>query len=209
MLRTLSNFMVCQVVLPPFAHNPTVRRLPDGTGFVIFFIGDGSSAGYPNCTNGTFPENLARRSSAPISGGDIHVIHASSVYGPWSAPLQVMFNDTSGGEWSPGGGTNPAPHIDADGTVTLALQRGFVATPGKELLGVARAPKWNAPYVMITPQPVKPQEWFCVAGTGEDPFLWRSKRGWHLIYHGMCPSGLLEVRHPSPWSPTAGAPVHA
>ena len=66
---------------------------------------------------------------------------------------------------------------------------------------------------MITLQPVKPEEWsaprarahtrsvlmhmhcrFCVAGTGEDPFLWRSARGWHMLYHGMCPSGVWQVQ---------------
>jgi hypothetical protein len=35
---------------------------------------------------------------------------------------------------------------------------------------------------------------FCVAGTGEDPFLWRSARGWHMLYHGMCPSGVWQVQ---------------
>ena len=68
--------------------------------------------------------------------------------------------------------------------------------------GVARAAAFDAPYTMITLQPVKPEEWsaprarahthsvlmhmhcrFCVAGTGEDPFLWRSARGWHMLYH--------------------------
>ena len=32
-------FAFKQVVRAPFAHNPTIRRLPKGGGFVIFFIG--------------------------------------------------------------------------------------------------------------------------------------------------------------------------
>jgi hypothetical protein len=31
--------------------------------------------------------------------------------------------------------SNPSPHIDDDGSVTLALQRCYKADPGKELLG--------------------------------------------------------------------------
>jgi hypothetical protein len=87
--------------------------------------------------------------------------------------------------------------VAADGTVTLALQRGFDApgSAGKELLGVARASSWRGPFAMLTEGPVAPEKWFCLAGTGEDPFLWRSARGWHMVFHGMCPTGLFQAHY--------------
>ena len=27
------------------------------------------------------------------------------------------------------------------------------------------------------------------------PFMWRSKRGWHVIYHGMCPTGVFQAHY--------------
>jgi hypothetical protein len=93
------------------------------------------------------------------------VVYSQTVDGKWTAPLQVEFDDgaSTGSRWT-GGGTNPSPHVDENGTVTLAVQRVYNATQGKELLGVARALSWRGPYKMITPSPVKPTEWYCVAG---------------------------------------------
>ena len=34
-------FTFAEVVVPPFAHNPTIRELPNSSGYVLFFIGDG------------------------------------------------------------------------------------------------------------------------------------------------------------------------
>eukprot|EP00656_Telonema_subtile_P009689 TRINITY_DN14573_c0_g3_i2.p1 TRINITY_DN14573_c0_g3~~TRINITY_DN14573_c0_g3_i2.p1 ORF type:complete len:142 (+),score=18.86 TRINITY_DN14573_c0_g3_i2:374-799(+) len=48
---------------------------------------------------------------------------------------------------------------------------------------------------MITPTPVQPEKWFCKAGTGEDPFLWQDSRGWHLVWHGMCPTGVFQAHY--------------
>ena len=215
-------FSFAQTVQLPFAHNPTIRRLPNGTGFVIFFIGGNrvkpnvcnssmssissmrsmsstSSMSNTSSTSSSGQEKHARPASSNsrsgsgsppggLIGGSIHVIFSPTVFGPWSDPIPVEFTnttDTADSQWL-GGGTNPSPHIAADGTVTLALQRTFKANPGKELLGVARAPSWRGPYSMVTPAPIEPQHWYCAAGTGEDPFLWKGRRGGlHVIWHGM------------------------
>jgi hypothetical protein len=34
-------FTFAEVVVPPFAHNPTIRELPNSSGYVLFFIGNG------------------------------------------------------------------------------------------------------------------------------------------------------------------------
>merc|ERR1719378_1776113 len=48
---------------------------------------------------------------------------------------------------------------------------------------------------MLTQIPVAPDHWFCLAGTGEDPFLYKTKRGWHIIFHGMCPTGIFQAHY--------------
>lgn len=192
-----------EVVLAPEAHNPTVRRIPGGNGFVIFFTGAGGSQNVPACANATgyginkVSTHSARSHLTRISGsvsGSVHVTFSVSIYGPWTRPIPVDFEDGNGTDWG-AGFSNPSPHIAEDGTVTLALQRRFNSNPGKELLGVARASSWRGPFRMITPTPVEPEKWYCVAGTGEDPFLWRSTRGWHMIWHGMCPTGVAQAHY--------------
>jgi glycine/D-amino acid oxidase-like deaminating enzyme len=168
-------FVWQEVVRRPFAHNPTIRQLPNGAGYVIFFIG-GNNVSSVDCHNETRDELLlttyANRTPHQLVGGSIHAIHAQSVFGPWSQPVSIEFDDggSNTSAWV-GGGTNPSPVIEADGSVTLAVQREFRASPptggNKELIGVARAKSWRGPYTMITTVPVKPEHPGCVAGTGE------------------------------------------
>jgi len=47
----------------------------------------------------------------------------------------------------------------------------------------------------VTSTPIAPERWYCVAGTGEDPFLWKSSKGLHILFHGMCPSGFLQSHY--------------
>eukprot|EP00940_MAST-03C_sp_MAST-3C-sp2_P000135 g135.t1 len=182
-----------EIVLAPFAHNPTARKLPNNEGIVIYFIGDGNAPreSVKNCTN----SKISAPTERVFSTGSIHAIHGPTVFGPWSDPVAISFDDNNSA-WG-GAVTNPSPHVESDGTVTMALQRAFEANPGKELIGVARANRWTGPFKMITSSPVEPEHWYCVAGTGEDPFLWKTDRGWHMIWHGMCPSGFLESHYAS------------
>ena len=221
-------FSYKQTVRAHFGHNPTIRRLPDGGGFVIYFIGGGGDPTKPtstakdcrrNASGGaggaggaigtggatTAPIGATRETASSSSadntsgarglvGGAIHVIYSASLRGPWSNATQVKFDDGNSTAWN-GGGSNPSPHIGPDGTVTLALQRQFTANKGKELIGVARAASWRGPFTMITTAPIEPEKFYCVAGTGEDPFLWKTRRGWHILWHGMCPTGFLQAHY--------------
>ena len=185
-------YKYAQTVVAPFAHNPTIRRLPNGEGFVIFFIGGNPTT--PASCNAS--EAMADAAPGEIVSGSVHTVTASRIAGPWSSPRPVQFDDAAGSRWT-GGGTNPSPHVAANGTVTLALQRPYNASGsvGKELLGVARASSWRGPFAMLTAAPVDPEKWFCLAGTGEDPFLWRTARGWHMVFHGMCPTGVFQAHY--------------
>ncbi len=161
-------FEYAQTVLEPFGHNPTIRRMPHGAGFLIYFIG-GNNVTSVNCRgNSSHLTANSQQRQQQLVGGSVHVIHSKSLYGPWSAPVQVQFDDENVSAWQ-GGGTNPSPHIGLDGTVTLAVQRQYAPSgSGKELIGVARASSWRGPYKMITPAPIQPEHPGCIAGTGEE-----------------------------------------
>ena len=145
------------VVVQPFAHNPTIRELPNDKGFVIFFIG-GSVSKPVDCRQNRTTHTRSL-SSSTLLGGAIHAVFAPSVEGPWSDPVQITFTQNKSAadsEWGPAV-TNPSPFIHPDGTVTLALQRAYNKNKGKELIGVARSDTdWRGPYTMITSTRLSP-----------------------------------------------------
>jgi hypothetical protein len=74
--------------------------------------------------------------------------------------------------------------------VLLAFQGGYchsvVPGIGEELIGVALAESWDAPYALVTGSPIVPTPPWCLAGLAEDPFLWQGPRGFFMLLHGMC-----------------------
>ena len=188
-------YAFAEVVVAPFAHNPTVRALPDGS-FVLFMIG-GTPATERNCSSSSSSSSSsagisrARASSATDDDpSGIAVSWAPRVTGPWSAPRRVEFSHYNGTQLNCSF-TNPSPHVLANGSVLLAFQGGYchsiIPGVGEENIGVALAPAWGGVYALLTGRPVvQPPPW-CVAGLGEDPFLWQDGAGhFHMLIHGMC-----------------------
>ena len=64
----------------------------------------------------------------------------------------------------------------------LCEQRELPASKGKQLIGVARASSWRGPYTMITPSPIEPERWWCIA---ECSFLSLQRK------HGSTPNAML------------------
>lgn len=117
-------------------------------------------------------------------------------------PVEVdaSLDVASGRPWHPQSGDNPAPWIDpATGNVTvlwrvyseggsgpsqesLCGQKSMAC--GASLIGASVAPSWRGPYTEVRGPdqgPISalqyPEE------ENEDPFLWKTKRGWHAILH--------------------------
>eukprot|EP01059_Diplonema_ambulator_P033486 TRINITY_DN7026_c0_g1_i1.p1 TRINITY_DN7026_c0_g1~~TRINITY_DN7026_c0_g1_i1.p1 ORF type:complete len:421 (+),score=83.33 TRINITY_DN7026_c0_g1_i1:129-1265(+) len=188
-----------EYVVLPFAHNPTIRKLPDGSGYVIYFIG-GNKATPKNCTGAdatTTPQATTTHTTNPPPNSvptSISTAFSRTIYGPWEvSPLYFDAASVNASKYLHTGFTNPSPHFLPDGSLYFAFQAGEV---GKhyELIGIARADTWNSTYKMVTGEPVIPNDpYLCVAGMGEDPFLWEDKYGWHLLIHGMCPSGFINA----------------
>eukprot|EP00729_Bicosta_minor_P015616 gene15616-18303_t len=169
-------FAWAEDIILPFAHNPTVRELPKGGG-------SSSSGGSRGRGRGT------------LYGSGIFASHSPTITGPWSKPVMINFTDAS--PMLSGGGTNPSPHINPDGTVTLAfqMQPNITHDTHWELVGVSTGPSWKGPFTLLSPNPVSAGNPLCVAGTDEDPFLWKSPRGFHMLTHGMCPSGVAQAHY--------------
>ena len=198
----LGPFSYKETIVPAFSHNPTIRKGFDGA-YYLYMIGDGTSTDVPDCTVDDADENTlisdVKRGEAFTTS--IHVTRGESIYGPWSPVSSVEFMDKS--EMLCSGHTNPSPHFNIDGSVYLAFQ----ASPCDQdsphywaLVGVAYAPSWDSPFSLVSPDPVTPHNYskyhpICVAGVDEDPFLWRSDRGFHILTHGMCPSGVRQAHY--------------
>ena len=198
----LGPFTYKEIIVPAFSHNPTVRKGFDGA-YYLYMIGDGTNPDPVDCTNSSTPSKRSLRKreadGAPFPTS-IHVTRAESIYGPWSPVEVINFTDTS--EMLCGGHTNPSPHFNPDGSVYLAFQAGPCDNQyhGWALVGLAKADSWRGPFTLVSPDPVTPHNYSaihpaCVAGVDEDPFLWRSARGFHIITHGMCPSGVRQAHY--------------
>ena len=182
-------FTYAETVVAPFAHNPTVRELPAGGGFLLFMIGGtGPPAAQQDCRRAAGAA-LPQRAPDPDPSG-IAVSWAPSVLGPWTPPRRVEFSHYNGSALLNCAFTNPSPTLLANGSVLLAFQGGYchsiIPGIGEEDIGVALASSWNGTYALVTGAPIAlPPPW-CVAGLGEDPFLYATPRGFHLLIHGMC-----------------------
>ena len=119
----------------------------------------------------------------------ILVSEADSLNGPWSDPelYGILVERGEVDEWDYVV-TNPSPIILENGT-TYMYYRG---TPkywndgergGRrrldlpESVGLAVADHWSGPYVKVSTLPI-------LSVMNEDPFAWRSERGFHLLTHG-------------------------
>ncbi|GMH77068.1 hypothetical protein TrST_g4087 [Triparma strigata] len=191
----LGPFEYKETVVGAFSHNPTIRKSPHDGKYYLFMIGAGDSVDPPDCREDS------QHLSSTLQESSIHVQRADSIYGPWSKPQAVMFSNNS--TYLCNGHTNPSPHFMPDGSVYLAFQADSCGDPTHDtgaMVGLAKSAAWDQPFELTSPDPVTPKDWdplhpVCWAGVDEDPFLWLDKRGFHILTHGMCPSGLRQAHY--------------
>ena len=206
------------LVLPHFAHGPSVRKMPNGNYFMMHL-----GCGYPftpfkNCTRKS--ADAPPPPKAPqCNQFNVSVMTATSLDGPWTGqtsaggkqvflssgprPAKESWYVPSGRQFS-----NPAPHFLANGSILCAYRAD--ARSGGEHVSVALA------------QTADSSNYVDSRGTaavgsynGEDPFLWQDeRRHWHMLMHNM--QGPLGVgshafsRDGVSWSRSATAPyTHA
>jgi len=169
-------------VMTYFSHNPTVVTAPDGT-YLIYHIGGGGGGTNPRtCTNGSTPSSMEISPPPTPQVGGFSILYSNSPNGPWTE-----FSDS--GSTCDGSSTvdgyncgctdNPAPVVTSSGEVFVLSRSWNTNVPLNSLIGVAKANSWKGPY-SHSHNPVFLDE-------NEDPFVYRNKRGYHAIFHGMKP----------------------
>ena len=184
----LGPFSFAEQVHAPFAHNPAPRVDPVTGEVLLFFIGgwtrtpkvcgsgdEGGPATGPASGLGWAPDC----GPPPLNDGcGIHLMTAPSALGPW-AEASARYVNVTGADWACAR-TNPGAWALPNGTVMLALNAGYCHAHDEQI-GLAWAKRGVAGgFSMRETGPA-------IAGghRDEDPFLWRSGRGWHMLVHGL------------------------
>ena len=127
---------------------------------------------------------------------------SKSVYGPWEEKiiLDPWPGLTNRSSWLCQ--TNcPSVVFAPNGTAVMAFRsvqcdRLNSNSTVKEKIAIATAPHWSGPYTIQSKEPVfgwhAPEDWpsSLVYPVGqimsnEDPFIWRTKRGYHMLVHSQ------------------------
>jgi hypothetical protein len=180
------------IAIGTFVHNTFYVRA--GGLHLLYHIGDGQNNAscnpYWTCSNGTTPGGHGLRppspwpaGSCPPSNGGTQVHYSTSLAGPW-----LSFGPVTLGPGGPGGISNPAPLVLANGTVYLmGRTKDSVAPPiAAHNIWLFRAPQWNATYEFVNGTGV---DGSVGVGNGieftEDPVLWEGRRGFHAMFHSQ------------------------
>jgi hypothetical protein len=115
--------------------------------------------------------------------GRIRLAHSESPDGPWhSLPMPVLqpqATESGNGSWD-AFTTNAAPALLKDGSVLLVYRGSNVCCDAA--IGLAKADSWGGEYARLN----KGQPLF--TDHAEDPFIYKGRRGWHIVTHAMPPS---------------------
>ena len=180
-------YIAQDTVMPPFSHNPTAVRAPDGT-VLIYHIGCGTlNKGITpclDCTNGASGKSCKGTGEAVACNTtttNILYLNASTqssdptLKGPWNQ-LNAPFtpSPTMG---SPYQVDNPTVTFFQNGSL-LMLGRGGDLHHEAQSDGVITAQSWRGPYIMHT------KVGDAQSPEVEDPFVWQDKRGnFHALFH--------------------------
>lgn len=159
-------------------HNPHIIK--HGDTYVLFYTG--STNPLPDAAPGQPLQLDDLRVLAARAGKRVGIATSKSVFGPWErrdAPILA----TRPGKFDSFLTSNPAPCIQEDGSVLLIYKaRQYEGnTHGKMTIGAAWAEHYDAPFRILSEDPVFPPSLFHL----EDPFIWKTESGYNLIAKDM------------------------
>ncbi len=192
-----------EVILPSFAHNVKPFRAPDGT-WLIYFIGRVNNSTATCINAGDAGGVTGTPSIVPhVTAGPIMVASAKAVNAPaeeWTihGPLVDSY------DWHTA--TNPTVvfgSANSPATTTMVVSRGWRHLHSQDLWKtnmVMRAPHWSGPFGNVT------QGYNDSIHNGEDPDIFRTKRGWHMLNHniGLASTRIWFSKNGVHWQPAHG-----
>jgi hypothetical protein len=167
-------------------QNPPIPR--SGDTFLVFSTGP-TYVGEPPAPGSPEPEGSGRPTLAR-NKQRIGLATATSPWGPWKRPGAPIIDAGSGrgGDGGESGDphdplftTNAAPLVQPDGSV-LVVYKGRSRSDDKMRHWLARAKRWDAPYVRVREEPIFPEE---TADRVEDPYLWFAGGQYHALVHDV------------------------
>ena len=178
------------------AHNP--RILKEGDTYYLIYMGSTHPFDTPTAEQLTLesPWCIVARSNKRVG-----IAKSKSLYGPWTR-LDEPILKTKPNTFYSFLTSNPSPIVEEDGSVTMIFKaREYIGNDkySDMALGIAKAKHIEGPYeVQNSNQPI-----FQVNGQGEaeDPFLWKDKDGYHIIFKDHVGKYTIEAK--------AGAMAHS
>lgn len=166
-----------QVAIPAEIENVHASVAPDGTR--LLFYGDHQYT-FPNQTcTGSNTTQTARAHGNPNMG-------CGGPYPRKVTRMGIAFSGPNATTWQYHFPTydeslngflplvNPSPFFLPNGTLLLAFR--FNGGPGGESNALAASDDWRGPYRLISAAATPGEK-------GEDPFLWKNQRGYHMLFH--------------------------
>lgn len=159
-------------------HNPSIAK--HGDRYLLYYMG--STHPFADVEP---EEELSLQDPRVIvarSNKRVGLATAPTVFGPWTR-LDAPIIHTRPGKFDSFLTSNPAPCVHEDGSVLLMYKaRAYEGhVHGRMTIGVAKAEHYLGPYRVMSEDPVLPPEKFHI----EDPFIWKSEKGYELIAKDM------------------------
>lgn len=162
------------------AHNPSIQK--HGDTYVLFYVG--STHPYARVPHDGSLNQLSYQWICARSNKRIGIATSKSITGPWlrrDAPILDVRADAYDNFFT----SNPAPCINPDGSCLLIYKtRSYLKAPfasdetfGAMALGAAYAPRYDGAYQRLTDKPL----FDIKQGVLEDPFIWRTEKGYAMI----------------------------
>jgi len=166
----MGPFKKADIIVPALAHNVKPFRAPDGT-YLIFYVGP-ITGEVQDCTS----DVLSAGPKPKEAGGPVMIASASrpdasadewELHGPMTDSV----------EWH--SATNPSPVFLPNGSVLLYVSRRWTFDDGSAGKNnwIMMADSWRGPYRNVT------QSFDDALDTGEDPHVFKTKRGFHMLNH--------------------------
>eukprot|EP01050_Picozoa_sp_SAG11_P013451 SAG11_NODE_1573_length_4664_cov_3.235487_3_plen_395_part_00 len=146
----------------------------------------------PNCTAPNWGKSCGPKMAGPTAdlcgpcrqglncGCGLAVATASSLSGPWTSRALPIVDQWRSDEVFCTH-TNPTVHVMPNGTWVMAFNAGMCL--GRESIGTAVSHGgWRGPWRLLSRNAVL-RNTDGAPHTCEDPFIWHSRRGWHLLAH--------------------------